>query len=79
MDKLILNNLYIYIYISGVCVCVCLSLMISETTGPIILKFGMWAPLAPTQVFFPAARPPGNLGRAAGASGISLKLQDKSF
>ena len=46
----------IYIYISGVCmyvcmyVCVfmCLSLMISETTGPIILKFGMWVPLAQT-------------------------------
>ena len=43
---------YLYIYISGVCMCmclcVCLSLMISKTTGPIILKFGMWVPLAQT-------------------------------
>ena len=41
-----ISQQYIYIYISGVCVF--MSLMISETTGSIILKFGMWVPLAPT-------------------------------
>ena len=44
------NTLYISISIFMVYVCLfmCLFLMISENTGPIILKFSIWVPLAPT-------------------------------